>query len=200
MAVWSAIPSAGELSYGQAGGRIRNPPRAFVLKPHSAEKERQEFLKLSDDRASVDAVMAERFRDAEAFMRILQVTAEGKVPSRPDLDVLTEALNVPLQPLFYFPQGVARKCGRSPYDAKRSNVRQAAEALLIYLNLTDACGPVHAACRVCKRLMIRKRGGRKYCSAACSKTAWNYEARKEKLSEHYKLKRKIEKQLPRKGV
>jgi hypothetical protein len=145
--------------------------------------------KAGESQEIVEAIMSDYVHFADAFMRILQRTAEAKIPAGSDLNILRDALNLPILYLDY--RGfLAKRYGEQPYAAHgKSAVRVAAEALLQYLNMTDGPGPVHSGCRVCGLLMIRKRGGRKYCSTKCSGTAWSYEARKEKLAENRKIHR-----------
>lgn len=62
-----------------------------------------------------------------------------------------------------------------------------AEYLLEYMNLAVQFGGVHRICqrKDCGALMSGGRGGKKYCSAACRKAAWNYEEKRT----YYKQKR-----------
>jgi hypothetical protein len=183
----------------------------FPATSKSAEKLRRAHQKIARETSDgspeiIEAILRDNLRFADAFMRLLQCTADvkdvqfnpafprvtrilAKMPARSDLDILRDALNDPFLYVDY--QGyMAERYGEQPYSAHgKSGVREAAEALLQYLNMTDGPGPVHTACQVCGLLMIRKRGGRKYCSVQCSSKAWNYDARKGKLAANRKIHR-----------
>jgi predicted nucleic acid-binding Zn ribbon protein len=122
----------------------------------------------------------------DAFMRILQATAKTQIPDRKDLGILRDALNVPCAALSYWPTG------KPPYSvgSGAESPRSAAEHLLAYINLTHDVGPAHSACQVCGLLMIKQRGGRKYCSEACLKQAWSYESRKENQAKYRREQRR----------
>jgi hypothetical protein len=161
-----------------------------------------------DNEASATMAIGRHYVDS--FMRTLMLTANGLRPGPHDLDILTDALNKPFTVLLYFGDK-ANALGRRRYDhADKPEIRVAAELFLEYLNLTDDIGPAHTTCRICGRLMIKKRGGRKYCSKECSKSAWSYEKRKDKLRQNRQIHqqrtqkeramRKAAKSTPKKGA
>ena len=135
-------------------------------------------LKLAD--SATKQAMSRNRRYTDAFMRILEATVNGSQPEPSDLELLRHSLNKPFERLEY----QRGRRGYPPYaEAGKKGIRATAEYLLNYLNQSDVCGPVHAICETCGRLLVQKRGGRKYCWKGCRELAHRYEKRKEYLKE-----------------
>ena len=133
-------------------------------------------------------------RYIDGFMGILEQTAAGKRLTEPQLQILREALNEPLGPLTYrggFPR--MRASGKPP-------IRRAADLLFEYLNQIEVAGrPAHFACAECGVLCITRRGGAKYCGQKCSRLAWSYARRPDKMKEYREEQKRRDSRLKRRA-
>src|SRR5262249_42315784 len=87
-------------------------------------------------------ILEKRFLYGKVFMRILERTARRQIPRKDQLTALRDAMNEPISgPIKYW--GSTPPEGKLPYDSPKVDLRQAAETLLAYLNMTDGPGPVH---------------------------------------------------------
>ena len=134
-------------------------------------------------------------RYVDAFMGILEQTAAGKRLTAPQLETLRDARNEPLGPLAHRPG--------FPWISewpKRPTIRAAADLLFEYLNQIEVAGrPAHFACAECGSLCITRRGGAKYCGPKCSKIAWSYSRRPEKLKEYREEQKRRDSRLKRRA-
>src|SRR5262249_7730654 len=133
---------------------------------------------------------------AAACIRILTATCDGGLAPLNDLnDAVCKALNEKVQRISITSDVKREHYARlfeklPPAHQLRARdlparyvitsefaVREAAEALIQYLNLTADCGPVHSMCKRegCGGLFMQKRGGQEYCSKACLAQQYSYQ-------------------------
>lgn len=145
-------------------------------------------------------------RCVEAFFRILEATARGKVPVDADLDSLKDGLNRPIHGLSFQPGPSERRQGpgailrafksqrQGPYTpSSQDAIRAASQLLWDYINTTYKCGPVHMVCSIqdCGSLMTEGRGGKKFCSPECRKAYWSYSKHREYFLKKQQKNRRI---------
>jgi hypothetical protein len=152
--------------------------------------EKQHFVKEFESRSDGETSgTTEQQTFACEAIRILQVTATGGTLSPQDLASLERPLGKPVRNVSMVSDAKRDNFRRRGISIPRyvinytDPIRDAAQELLDYLNLTTDVEPVHTMCKRpdCRNLLMKVKGGRIYCSKDCLNWSMSYAARKDKI-------------------
>jgi hypothetical protein len=138
--------------------------------------------------------------NAETAYSILASIANDEAVKTSDLDDLTKMLDSDAGPIRFKPPNPMATLSTHAYRrlgslGARSWSGSFGDLLLEYMNISATYGRVHGICqrKGCGALMTSGRGGKKYCSSACTKAQWAYENNKEYYTKNRRDARGISK-------